>query len=148
MKLEQKKLEELLYLSLIGRFELKSKVDFRTYLCFTSVKACKEGELKPIYITETNAEVSDDILLKRVNSFENKIFKQEKNNNEELNYIKRIKNFVKNLDKKSTQKVLMNLKHNLGCLEKEEIIDSERAKISYCYVEQLAKDKENIHTNI
>lgn len=144
MKLEQTKLEELTYLSLIGKFEYVCKANFNTMLCFSADS--KEKGIKPLYITNVNEQVSNKILLARINSFEEKVFGQIVDE-KELNYSKRIKHFVSKMDKYSLKNAMNNLASNLYSLEKEEILNKNEKEslVTYLFVSELSKKEENIH---
>lgn len=158
MAVEQTKLEELMYLSLIGKFDYKHICDGTTYICYTSSneEENKDEKVKPVYITSTNM-ASEKISLNRINAFEKKIFDENYVNlleseklNSSLNYNKRIKDFINvsyvNEDSKSQKNTVKNFKNNFINLLREEIVDKEQFEAAVEYVSKhFNKFKENIH---
>lgn len=128
---DQKKLEELIYLSLIGKFDYKHDNGYNTYICFTSQNANPVSDVKskPVYITNENV-VGDKIAFKRLITFEDKVLDktQAKHfaNQKELNYTKRIKEYakyVKNLSKEKQNKIKLHYQTNIMLLHSEHIIN-------------------------
>lgn len=155
---EQVKLEELMYMSLVGKFDYKHIADDITYLCYTSCndEENKDDKVKPVYITSTKV-VSDKIALNRVKAFEKKIFEADYVNyleaeklNENLSYSKRVKEYINNIyineDTKARKAIVKNYKNNLVKLLREEIIDKEQFEAAVEYVtKHFNKFKENVH---
>lgn len=153
------KLEELMYVSLIGKFDYKHICDTEVYMCFTTTnkEVNSDVKLKPVYITSVKV-VSDSISLKRVKAFENKIFSEEFNsflNRDEnsaekhtvLCYSKRMTDFIKsvyvNADLETQKEILNNYKTNLLNLRKEEIIDNDQLEAAMKFVtNRLQKENE------
>ena len=100
---EQKKLEEIMYLSLIGKFENVILFGDNKHFCFTS-QYNNKFSMKPTFVTNEKI-ASDNVALLRLKAFEKKIFNPEyfesivKATKEKPNYGKRIKLFLENLNK-------------------------------------------------
>ncbi|MBE5745693.1 MAG: hypothetical protein E7359_00170 [Clostridiales bacterium] len=156
MAIEKNKLEELMYISLIGKFDYKHIVNDLTYLCYTSNKeeTNKNENIKPVYITSTKV-VSDKIALNRINAFEKKIFDEQYKayldaNNEKLSFTKRIKDFINvyyiNEDAKSQKEIVKNYRKNMLNLVHEEVVNKEEFEAAIEYVlQQFNKVQENVH---
>ena len=142
---EQKKLEELIYLSLIGKFFYMNQVGCNTYICFTS-QDDKANNKKPFYITNENV-IGDKVSLAKLNSFEKQIYGEElikklKDENltsskEKLNYSKRIKFFIDNvyLKNENSKKFITDFfDMNILLLRGEQIIDDMQYESAIKYV--------------
>jgi len=150
---DQKKLEELIYLSLIGKFDYKHKNEYNTFICFTSQNANPVSDVKskPVYVTSENV-VGDKISLIRLKTFEDKVLdkSQAKNfaNQKELNYSKRIKeyaNYVKNLSEEKQNKIKLHFQTNIMLLHSEHIINDLHFEAANSFVNcQLETKKEYI----
>ena len=149
------KLEEMMYLSLIGKFDYKHICDTKTYVCFTCTDETvnKDAKLKPVYITGLE-NVSDRITKNRINAFEKKIFNE--NYIEYLNraedkscicFSRRIKDYINNFYMHasfSIQKAIVtNYKENLNNLKNEHIIDEVQFEAAVEFISrQLVKTNE------
>lgn len=128
---DSKKLEELIYLSLIGEFDYVHENNYGKNICFTAQNLTLDRMLdrknKPLFITSENI-VSDKIALARLNAFENKIFEKSYLNNlpkNELNYSKRIKNYIRYVEKENKQnETLKCFYNNTLFLNAEQIISA------------------------
>lgn len=132
------KLEEFMYLSLIGKFDYKHICDSKTYICFTCTdeNVNQDAKLKPVYITGENV-VSDKISRARVNAFEKKIFtdayvdflnRSENGENNSLCYSRRIKDYVNNIYLHATtsnqKAIVASFRNNFNNLKNEHILDN------------------------
>ena len=151
---DKEKLEELMYISLIGKFDFIHKTDFKSFIAFTSTNY-KEDEdiIKPIYVTGEDA-VSNKIALLKVKSFENKAFKGNKflkalNQNkimsgegqEKISFIKRIKDYINEVyntqNAKGQAKIRANFESNIKNLEKNNVINDVHAEVAISYLSSL-----------
>lgn len=147
MELTNKKLEELIYLSLIGKFCYWEKQKDEMVVCFVASKIFNDDIKKPIYITSSKY-TSDKIALKRLEAFEQKVFTKDKSlantlkNDDTLSYSRRIKKILS----KSYQnfEVLEQYKINIENLNQEWIIDEFQYQVAKEYV---AKKVEEIKAN-
>ena len=150
---EQKKLEELIYLSLIGKFFYMNQIGCNTYICFRcNTYICftsqddKANNKKPFYITSENV-LGDKVSLAKLNSFEKHIYGEEltkkmKDENlfsskEKLNYSKRIKFFIDNvyLKNENSKKIITDFfDMNILLLRGEQVIDDMQYKSAIKYV--------------
>ena len=154
MKNEQKKLEELMYLSLIGKFVDIQLVNQQKIACFSTANR-NEKNVAPIYLTGTDV-ASDNVLLRRISTFENKIFDKEyldglKNLStidDKVCLIKRMKTFTNTLKtEKDKRTVLSNFKTNTNKLYKAEMISEDELRIVDEFVNhQFGKDKKSAPT--
>ncbi len=155
MRNTQKKLEEYMYLSLIGKFVDIQVINQKTYACF-STKNKKDSKVAPIYLTSTE-DVSENTLLKRVSSFEKKVFEDEdyiknlktfETSEDKLCFVKRMKAFVDNFENtKEKNIVLKNYKTNTTKLYNAGLIQDEELRIVDEFVEkQMGKDKKVVPT--
>ena len=128
---DQKKLEELIYLSLIGKFNYKYQNGYNTYICFTSQNASSYSTAKSnsVYITNEDV-VSDKMAFVRLKTFEDKIWDKDQlkyfANQKELNYTKRIKkftNYITNLSEEKQNKIKLHYTTNIMMLHSEHIIN-------------------------
>ena len=149
------KLEEMMYLSLIGKFDYKHVCDNKTYVCFTCTdeNVNKDAKLKPVYITGLEI-VSDRTARARINAFEKKIFSE--NFVEFLNrpddkanicFSRRIKDYVNNIylhATPSTQKAIVTgYTNNFNNLKNEQILDNAQFEAGVEFVSrQLVKANE------
>lgn len=158
-KVEITKLEELMYISLIGKFEYVQICDKKKYLAFTSNISNEdlEAKVKPIYITDLS-KVSDKVLLSRIKNFEKKVFPSvycdylEKNkmmieDKEVICYSKRIKSFINKIYSKlnleNKRKIFYGYTKNLEFLRNETVIDDEQLESAKKFVvERLVKESE------
>ena len=151
MRNEQKKLEELMYLSLIGKFVDIQVINQKKVACFSAATR-NENNVAPIYLTG-NEVVGDNTLLKRISTFEKRIFDEEYVNKlEDLStsedkvcLIKRMKNFSNSLEsEKDKRAVINNFKTNTNKLYKAEMISEEELRIVDEFIDkQFGKIKRN-----
>lgn len=157
----ERKLEELIYFSLISNFESKHVKDGVTYISFCSKiqelgmnqnnkPVCKVN-LRPIYLT-SDEETSPRVLELRVKAFENKIF--DENMKEAINqYLKneiyfsrRIALYMNNVYFKKSEKEqkqeIANFATNLYGLYNFNIIDKQQFKLCKKYMEEFVGKKE------
>lgn len=136
-----KKLEEIIYLSLISLFDSVHKNDFSVYYCFVEQEP-KSSNLKDraIYITSEDV-VSDKLALARLGAFERKIFDEEYNkklSKSELNYSKRIKEYVNHVkgDEEKSKWAIYYFYANTLRLYSEQIISQEQLLAAQEYLEK------------
>ena len=149
--LEQKKLEELMYLSLIGDFAYKQVKDAKTYIAFKSEMNNRNIKIKPIYITGINI-ASEKLQKARISSFEEKIFDKktlkaiENYSCGEIDYLRRITIFLSNnydkLNSDERKELFENFDTNMWGLYNFNIIDSRERKACVKYIKQEIKEKE------
>lgn len=146
----QEKLEELMYVSLIGKFNYRYIRDGKTYICFVSANAKKDDVFAPIYATSLKSDV-ELVALKRIKAFENRTMPKKYVENvttnsmvdgkEKLSYSKRIKEFVNDIYSVATEdeqvNMLKNYTGNMINLNKELIIDDEQLKAGLTFVNKL-----------
>ena len=155
MRNTQKKLEEYMYLSLIGKFVDIQVINQKTYACF-STKNKKNNKVAPIYLTSTE-DVSENTLLKRVSSFEKKVFEDEnyienlkdlETEQDRLCFVKRMKVFVDNFKNMRDKNIVFkNFKTNTTKLYNAGLIQDEELRIVDEFVEkQMGKDKNVVPT--
>ena len=149
----QKKLEEYMYLSLIGKFNEKKIVNGRTILSFIPRES--GNDFIPMYITSTEM-VKDTTSLNKIKAFESKIFadtkllekikeiKPTKENNDSVCYVKRIKEYIKN-NNENKNYIIESYKNNLDKLNKESIVTLEEKGIASEFMfECFNKENKNI----
>lgn len=151
------KLEELMYLSLVGKFAYIHTCDSQTCVCFTCTDDSVNKDLKarPIYIT--TLKVTNEATSKaRINAFEKKIFNESfveflnrAENGEKacLCYSRRIKDYVNNVYSHavpSVQKTIVNnYKNNFINLKNEAVLDGAQFEAGIEFVSrQLLKANE------
>ena len=151
------KLEEFMYLSLIGKFDYIHTCDNKTYVCFTTTdeNINKDAKLKPVYITSLDV-VSDRVAKARITAFEKKIFSEtfaefldrsEADEKTLFCYSRRIKDYINNFysnAKPTVQKTIVNsYKNNLINLKNKEIMDNAQFEGALEFItRQLIKDNE------
>lgn len=154
---DQKKLEELIYLSLIGNFSYKQVKDGKTYIAFIAEfnnerkNENQIGNIKPIYLT-SDEQTNDKVLKLRLSSFESKVLNNRvlESINEyckgELDYSRRIIIFIHNefekLSEKERKAVVENFMTNMWGLHNFGIIDKKGFKVCTKYVKQQIGSKE------
>lgn len=153
--MRQKKLEELMYLSLISKFSYKQIKDGKTYYAFNSDMENNKNNLKikPIYITgEEMASLKVQRL--RIKSFENKILNKQTlnalecyvNDENEVDYLRRIMIYKTNVFKKANAKqqkeIYDNFTTNMWGLYNFNIINNKERKACVKYIQQELKTKE------
>lgn len=154
------KLEELMYLSLIGKFDYIHTCDGKTYICFTCMdeNVNKDAKIKPVYITSLEI-VGARTAKARINAFEKKIFSE--NYVEFLNrteaeektnpcYSRRIKDFVNNIYSNAafaTQKeIVSSYKNNFTNLKDKNVLDDAQFEAGVEFVSrQLIKANEKVN---
>ena len=148
---DHKKLEELMYISLLGKFSYRFVRDGKTYVGFTSSNLFKNLEAKPVYVTSLKTD-SDFVSLKRICAFEKKILPEDLVDEENLNYVARMKNFLdekyEKADNEQKAEILDNFKTNLLKLKEENVISLTEARISISYVcKHIEKEEKEIKLN-
>lgn len=149
--LEQKKLEELMYLSLIGDFAYKQVRDSKTYIAFKSEMNNGNTNIKPIYMT--SVDIASEKLQKiRISSFEEKVLNEktlkaiENYSCGEVNYLRRITIFLSNnygnLNSDEKKELFDNFNTNMWGLYNFGIIDSRERKACVKYMKQEINEKE------
>lgn len=149
--IEEAKLEELMYLSLIGKFDFKNVVDDITYFGYTSRDESSKQGVKPLYITSSKVQ-SESVGVRRISNFEKKILNEVTYIMMPLNgqsYSRRIRNYIKlevsNKDEKTQNMILKSYKNNMASLLKEGVIDKRQCEAAVEYVTtQLNKVEEII----
>jgi len=151
--LEQKKLEELMYLSLIGDFAYKQVKDSKTYIAFKSEMNKGNTNIKPIYLT--SVDVGSERLQKaRITSFEQKIFNEktlkaiENYSCGEINYLRRITIFLSNnyqqFSTTEQKKLLDNFSTNMWGLYSFSVVNDRERKACIKYMKQEIKIREDL----
>lgn len=151
------KLEELMYLSLVAKFDYIHTCDGKTYICFTCIdeNINKDVKLKPIYITSLE-NVSERVSKSRINAFEKKIFndnfieflnRTEDGENCKLCFSRRIKDYINNVYTKGSAEVQKSIvstyKNNFCNLKNEKILDENQFEAGIEFVSrQLVKVNE------
>jgi len=151
------KFEELMYLSLIGKFDYIHTCDYQTCICFTCTDETinKDVKAKPIYIT-TLKVVGERTARARITAFEKKIFgenfamfldRNEVDGKANFCYSRRIKDYINNFYFNASPVVQKNIinsyKSNLINLNKEKIIDNVQFEAGVEFViHQLTKTNE------
>ncbi len=145
---EQKKLEELMYLSLIGNFAYRQVRDHKTYIAFNAKNS--DGSLKPIYITTENLD-SDKIMKMRVNAFEKRVFDEKMLatvdviDKGEFSFSKRIVNYINNiyskLPEKQQKEDIESYLTNFVYLCRVKLIDKKTFKACTKYMKRLFDGK-------
>ncbi|MGN1208358.1 MAG: hypothetical protein ACI4TI_02715 [Christensenellales bacterium] len=140
---EQKKLEELMYLSLIGNFAYRQVRDHKEYIAFNAKNA--DGRLKPIYIT-TAEPASDKVLTLRVNAFEKRVLDErmlallDENCKGELNFSKRISVYINNrfalLSEKEQKEEVESYMTNFVYLCRLKLVDNKTFKACTKYMKR------------
>ena len=149
--LEQKKLEELMYLSLISDFAYKQVKDSKTYIAFKSEMNNGNINIKPIYITGVDV-ASEKLQKARITSFEQKIFNKntlkaiDDYSLDEINYLRRITIFLssnyQSLSTDEQKELFDNFDTNMWGLYSFNIIDSRERKACVKYMKQEMNKKE------
>ena len=154
MKNEQLKLEEFMYISLIGKFYSTDVVNGNKLICFASVD--KINNTTPIYIT-SGENYSETTLLNRIKAFEKKVImnrelldqisSNEKEN--KVNFVGRLKTYLGSLKNEELKSKLNLYNKNIESLAKEDFIEDEEKKLIKSYVEYaFGRLNEDLKTDI
>lgn len=154
---EQKKLEEIMYLSLIARFSYKQVKDSKTFIAFNAEYNNENkldnqfANLKPIYLT-SDENTSERILMLRLNAFEDKVLNDKviealnEYVKDELNFSRRIVIYVHNefnkLSEKDKKTAIENYMMNMLALYNFSVIDKKSLKACTKYMKQQIGAKE------
>lgn len=154
---EQKKLEEIMYLSLIARFSYKQVKDGKTFIAFNAEYNNENkldnqfANLKPIYLT-SDEDTSERILKLRLNAFEDKVLNDKviealnEYVKDELNFSRRIVIYVHNefnkLSEKDKKTAIENYMMNMLALYNFSVIDKKSLKACTKYMKQQIGAKE------
>jgi len=147
------KLEEYMYISLIGKFystEVVNNIKFVSFIDDSKKFA------SPIYLTNSEI-VSRKVLVNRAQSFEQKSLKNEELLNKiqsqgseyEPNYVGRIKTYLASLTEDEMKATLNKLSQNLESLLKEDFIEEDEKILIQKYVEKVCSElNKNIKNEI
>ena len=127
MRVSNKKLKELMYLSLIGEYTYMELRDPEVILCYQGATHICHNIVKPLCLT-SNKLISDRVTIARITKFEEKVFEKssklhKSKLSEEKNFSldKRIKYFIEDYYK--NDKIFDMYKDNLEALQKGRVID-------------------------
>lgn len=144
MKINQKKLKEFMYLSLLGEYAYMELNRMETIICFRGTRPFCPYIVKPICIT-SNKSVSENITKERIIKFEEKVLAETSNlhkselKNNAFSIDERINLFVKHFYKNN---LLFDLyKNNLETLQKCGLIDEIQCLGAIKFVENLRNKK-------
>lgn len=157
MAVTNKKLEELIYLSLIGRYTLKQESDFQTILSFVDDR---QNKLRPIYQTKLDSQSTDNSVKKSIKSFEDKVFSQSKyimlykfldtkHDINGVNFINRISSYLCDIyttfPSKERKIIKGNYTSNIQKLCETEVIDKKQSLVALELFEELTKNYSDVN---
>lgn len=146
---EQKKLEEIMYLSLIGKFENVILFGDNKHFCFTS-QTNNKFAFKPTYVTNEKI-ASDNVALLRLQAFEKKVYNKDyyekllKTAKNKPNFAKRIKMFLENVNQQNLTvryETRLYYETNLLHLFNNQIIDEDSYYAAKEYIAGQIKGKQ------